>query len=443
VTEPRRALRASLVLALLGCIAQLSAPRCAVALCGDLNGDGRVLASDALAALRMVTTGGYDARADVSSPRAADGLVTATDALQILRGALVRGVSGCAAAVETRALVVTAAADFATGGLAEIDLRDFHLVRHLLGVTTGDSVVRTSVGGSFVLNRFGANNVQRIDPDAALKTLSQCSTASVGTNPHDMAAVSATKAYVSLYDSPYLAVVDPSADGRCSGFVRGKIDLSSLADGDGIPEMDQLAVVGNDVFVSLQRLDRNRFFLPAASGLLAIVDTRRDELVGTVELAIANPFAETKGLSFDPHSGMLYVGGPGTLFSDLADGGIERIDPSIPASSGILVDGAALGGDLTDFVVVGSARAYAIVADARFVASIVEVDLGAGTVVDTLMTSPFQLSDMEVTEDGILCVADRHPFDPGLRCFDIASNSELTSAPIYPGLSPFNLVFLP
>jgi hypothetical protein len=92
-------------------------------------------------------------------------------------------------------------------------------------------------------------------------------------------------------------------------------------------------------------------------------------------------------------------------------------------------------------VIVGTRRAYAIVADQGFVASLVEVDLATRTVVDVLATSPFSLSDIELSEGGLLCLADRDPFEPGVRCWDIADNREVTDQPVYPGLSPFNVAF--
>jgi hypothetical protein len=59
-----------------------------------------------------------------------------------------------------------------------------------------------------------------------------------------------------------------------------------------------------------------------------------------------------------------------------------------------------------------------------------------------LITSPLLLSDIEVTDDGHLWVADRDCIDPGLRVFDVGDNTEITAEPIYPGLTPFTLDFI-
>jgi hypothetical protein len=38
-------------------------------------------------------------------------------------------------------------------------------------------------------------------------------------------------------------------------------------------------------------------------------------------------------------------------------------------------------------------------------------------------------------------VVDRNCFDPGLRVFSIGSGDEITTAPIYPGLTPLSIDF--
>ena len=103
---------------------------------------------------------------------------------------------------------------------------------------------------------------------------------------------------------------------------------------------------------------------------------------------------------------------------------------------------ADLGGDLSDFTMLGSRRGYAIVAAESFEASVIEFDLEAGVSGTPLITSPLLLSDIEATEEGRLWVVDRDCFDPGLRVFDVAKNEEITAEPIYPGLTPFTLDFI-
>jgi len=425
-----------------GLLATLVLPLAATALCGDLSGDGRISASDALAALRLAINDGYDAAADLDLGDGPDSAVTATDALGLLVGAVGNSIPACAAATAHTALVATASCDFVSGGIAAISLDDFSVVSHHRGRLAGDAVIRKQQGRLFAVNRFGANNIQELDPDNDLATAWQCSVGA-GSNPHDIALVSPSKAYVTRYDARSLAIIDPSVGSSCSGFVTATIDLSAWADADGFAEMDQMVVVGDRLFVSIQRLDRSNFFRPVSNGALVVIDIANDTVITTVELQLSNPFAATKGLVYDQRSGKIYVGGPGALFSSLEDGGIEAINAETLSSEGLLISGKELGGDLTDFFMLGSRRAYAIVAADSFVASLVELDFDQRTVVSLLTTSPQQLSDIEITESGQLWLSDRDCLDPGLRVFSISDNRELTTQPIYPGLTPFNLLFWP
>ena len=436
----RRSPRATVSLVLAALISPLVVSSGAHALCGDLNTDGHVAATDALVSLQVVVAGGYRLRGDVNPESTGDGELTVTDSLRTLQSAVSLTIPPCAAAAGSL-LVATSSVSFANGGITEIGLDNFQIERQEQGITAGDSVLRMHDGRAFVLNRFAANNLQEIDlADPGFAALSQCSLGS-GANPHDFVLITEDKGYVTRYDKPSLGVVDLSVDSTCNGFVSKLIDLSALADSDGVPEMDQMALIDGSLFIALQKLDRRNFFLPTGPGALAVIDTISDTLVGEIPLEIANPFAETKGLIFEPSLGRFFVGGPGTLFTDLDDGGIEVVDPHSATSAGVIITGAELGGDLLDFVIVGSKRAYAIVSDQRFVASLVELDLTTRSVVDTLIQSDYSISDIELDESGVLCAADRNPLAPGLRCFDIANNVELTEEPVFSGLMPFNVVF--
>ena len=151
-----------------------------------------------------------------------------------------------------RAIVVST--DFETGMLATVAVRPPRRVTHPDAAIHSDAVIRVSGGMVFVVNRFLADNLQRLDPTQGLRTRFQCSTGN-GSNPHDLVVVAPDKAYVTRYDRPELWVVDPSVT-DCDQFRRGVIDLSAFADGDGLPEMDQMAVVEGRLFVTVERLDR-------------------------------------------------------------------------------------------------------------------------------------------------------------------------------------------
>jgi len=93
--------------------------------------------------------------------------------------------------------------------------------------------------------------------------------------------VSESKAYVTRYDATDMWIVDPS-----TGAHTGTISFAGLADGaDGIPEMDQMARIGNHLFVTVQRLDRFNFFTPTGTSYVAVIDIATDAFVDTDGIA--------------------------------------------------------------------------------------------------------------------------------------------------------------
>ncbi len=427
----------------------------AQALCGDMSRDGFVTATDALATLSGAVAGSYDAIGDIDSGAGADGFLRATDALAVLNSAVATEIPLCAAASATHAAVLTASFLFDASGIALIDFATL-TPSFRGGAFHKDSVLRTQGGRLFGVNRFGANSLLEIDYESpGLPTLKECSVAGgFNSNSHDVVLLSPDKGYVSAYESPDLFVIDPSAldpatNPACDGAVSGFIDLSGLADADGLPEMDQMVVAGDRLFVSLQMLVHSGFFEPASPARLAVIDTERDEIAGVIDLELENPFAETKGIVYDETLDRVYLGGPGLIFLDFEDGGIEAVDVAAMQSQGLLISGKELGGDLFDFAVVGSRRAYAIVAESDGANVLLEVDLAAGEVVDELVRttalSDIPLADIEVTQSGQLWVAFREDLPgsaPGIRIFSIADNTEITPVPIFPGDLPFNIVFV-
>src|SRR6185503_17797355 len=130
----------------------------------------------------------------------------------------------------------------------------------------------------YVINRLGGDSIQALDPQAGFATRWECSVGN-GANPHDLIFAAPDKAYVTLYERTELLIVNPSVGPSCDGFVRGSIDLAALADADGVPEMDTGAIIDGRLFVALERLDRDAFFLPREQAVLAVVDVASDTLV--------------------------------------------------------------------------------------------------------------------------------------------------------------------
>lgn len=339
-------------------------------------------------------------------------------------------------AAQTQAYVVTT--DFSTGSLAAIDL-DTRAAAPNLASVHSDARARWHDGLLYVVNRFGQDNVQVIDPAQGFATVRQFSTGA-GSNPHDIALISPTKAYVTRYELADLLIVNPQTGGAL-----GTIPLGAFADADGIPEMDQMIRVGSRVFVSVQRLDRNAGFTPADSSLVVVIDSDTDTVIdanpaqaGTqaIRLAGTQPFT---GFEFDKPTSRLLIGCVG--FFGALDGGIEKIDPVYLKSEGFVITEAALGGDINDLVWGNAARSWAIVSDATFNTLLVAWSAASGTLTDTLFApGGYSLADAALNDRGELYVAKNDFTSPGVWVFDAAAGTAL-AGPLSTGLPPFQIVF--
>lgn len=297
-----------------------------------------------------------------------------------------------------------------------------------------DAVARVFGDRVYIVNRFLGDSIQVLDPSDGFTTRWQCSTGA-GSNPQDIV-VLGDKAYVTLYAKAQLLIINPSPAPDCSDFVLGSVDLSAFADDDGIPEMDQMALVNGLLYVSLQRLLN---FAPARQGAVAVIDTATDQVIGGITLTGQNPFAKTKGLSVAPGD-YLVVAQVGNF--GITDGGIERVDLFTGRALGFFVTEAALGGDINDFVLVSDRLGYAVVGAPDFTTSLVSFDPSAGRVTRTLLSGVEYVADIELNNRGELFVLDRTFERPGVRIFRAADGTELTPEPLDVGLPPFEVVFL-
>ncbi len=338
--------------------------------------------------------------------------------------------------------------DFETGGLATVGIHKPRRVRRLRTDVFSDAVVRVTGGLTIVLNRFLADNVQVLSPK--LRTRLQCSTVA-GSNPHDIVVadpgrrgVAAGKAYVTRYGARDLWIVDPAARG-CRRFRLGTIDLSPWADTDGLPEMDQAALVGSRLFVTLQRLDRTRGFVPTGQSRLVVIDTATDSVVGEpIVLAGKNAFGDASGIVREPGSGRLAVSTPGNLYT-VGDGGIQWIDPDTLTAdpAGFFVTEDQLGGNVTDFVLLSPTKAYAIVQRNDLRNALVAFDPSNPASARTIFSREAFLPDIASAPDGTVWMADQSRPGYGIRIIDPSIDDFVTTAPIDVGLPPFSIGFVP
>ncbi len=412
-----------LVLGILACAARAW---CQPMSAGDCNADDTVTVEEIVTLVRIALEEASLEQC-VAGDQNGDGRVTIEEIVLAVQAAL-------AAPAPPRKAFVTAT-DFQTGSFALIDLDPPFQVepaspQRRVGA---DPVARVFGRRVFVVNRFGSDNVQVLDASGGFRTVVQCSTGN-GSNPQDIAFRNGTQAYVPLLARPWLLRVNPRPSPDCHDFIQGQIDLRPYADSDGSPEANQAVVVGDRLFVTLERLQN---FAPVRNGLLLVIDTRTDSIAGEVELSGANPFGMTKGLTV--RGDWLFVAEVGQF--GVADGGIEAVNLHTLEPSGILLTEEELGGDVTDFVFVNSDEGYAIVSLPDFSTALVRFSLERRRRLDVVLRGD-GLSDIELASNGLLFLTDRNLRKPGVRIFRASDAQEVTLAPLQTGLPPFDLVFL-
>ena len=347
--------------------------------------------------------------------------------------ALAFAVAAPADAAETQAYVLTS--DFTSGSLSAVNLTT-HAVSRDVATVYSDARIRWFDGLIYVVNRFGQDNIQVIDPVANYATIRQFSVGN-GSNPQDIAFVSPTKAYVTRLASPRLLIVDPS-----TGDSLGAISLAAYADADGIPDADRMIRVGTRLFVALGRLAN---FQPTSTSLVVAIDVRTDTVIdadpGTpgVQAIVLPGTNPTTTLEYDPASRRLIVGCTGHYGA--FDGGVVWIDPETLVSEGYAITEAALAGDVLDVVWGSPMRSFAIVSDAGFNTSLVAWNPTTGLKLSTMFApGGFSLADAGLDDRGELYVCDNDPTAPGLYVFAAATGA-LLAGPLDTGLPPSEVAF--
>ena len=348
-----------------------------------------------------------------------------------------------ARAADTRAFACTS--DFTPGAPGSVSVAD--LVTHTVSLDVAsihnDAVARWFGGLLHVVNRFGGDNIQVIDPAANYATVRQISTGN-GSNPQDIAFVSPTKAYVSRYGSSDLLILNPS---HPLGLPQSSISLAAFADGDGLPEMARMIRIGRYLFVACQRLTG---FVPSNPSMVVVVDTQTDLVVDVdpvtpgvqaITLATRNPVTS---FDYDRGQGRLLIGCGGNF--GVLDGAVEAVDPVAFASLGVVTTEAELGGDLNDVIWHTATHAYALVGTGT-VNRLVTWNPTNGLKTGTPFTANggFSLPDMEINDRGELYVC-KNPNPPsasdlpGLLVFSVATDG-LLAGPLGTGLPPIAVTF--
>ncbi len=183
--------------------------------------------------------------------------------------------------VDLAAIAVGATNDYTSASHAVIETESPYDAQINIKASNKTDVTVSSWKGYFYrIERYGANTVTKYDIANPDTPIWQCSTegGESNSNPYQLVQVAEDKAYLLRYGSGKLWIVNPSiaSSADCdSGFKIDEIDLSGF-DNDGVPEMSAAVVVGERLFVAIQRLTG---FVPSRESQVVVIDTSDDSLI--------------------------------------------------------------------------------------------------------------------------------------------------------------------
>jgi hypothetical protein len=343
--------------------------------------------------------------------------------------------------------------DFSSGGRFSVLNADIQLATPSFVNVHSDAVIRYIGGKIIIINRLNRDNIQILNPELGFLTEREFSTGK-GTNPQDIAFVSKSKAYISLYNSRNLLIINPE-----TGLKTGQLDLGNYAETsstggsgtDGFPEMHQMFLEENKLFLQLQRLDRNDlsgFPAPNTNSLLLEIDTNTDTVVATYSTPVANPITQIQKITYRGES-FLAMGLSGRLgFLSQLDGGIYlfQLNTRQFLQSPILSE-SNLGGDILNFVIKSETEGFVFSLDRNFNKTIWKwnpLTNEKTNIVEYYPSSFGNLGGLALSRSGKLYVGAANFERPGVNIYDTnpAQPLKLNSLPIDVGLRPFDLVVI-
>jgi hypothetical protein len=349
------------------------------------------------------------------------------------------------------AIVATTAADYSSGAHAVITYDDTNGYTSLNDLLPTDSDITIAAHGEYfyrIERAFAGNNITKFsiaEPQAPIWQYSTNDKASsVLSDPHDMVFVNDQKAYVLRYGDSKAWIVNPSAQSE-DEFKIGELDLSAYAGADGVPDMDRGVIVGNRLYIALQRLDN---YEVTQNAYLAIFDTDTDQEIDAniagdslkgIPLQTRNP----TNLIYEPDSNSIYIQSSGSFFPVEYTGGIEKLDLDTLTTTVILDDGDSVDhpyGLITKLAVVDKDVLYFVGYKNFTDNTLYRLVLPTASITQTLVSSlvASQISYLATDADHNLWVSDAA--NATVHVIDTQNREQIDA--VSTGLNPDRIVFV-
>jgi len=254
--------------------------------------------------------------------------------------------------------LVVSSTDDDTGAVGLVDVLH-RTIRTDLALAQTDLALSYDDQSVYVINRFNFDYIDVLDPaNLALRTQFSVSVSDeVSANPVGLVVDAEREAYVTLFGADVIRVFDVS--NPAAALPVRDIDMSSMADADGTPEMGLIVACGDTAFIVIERLDRNLMFQPVDASFMVPLDLRQDRFYDVQPGALPDGFA-LRGLG----------------------GNRARLDPRDPAGHTILLLNSGL-----EAVNLATGTTTWVISDATFQA------MGVGR---------YQLRNFDIGADGML-----------------------------------------
>jgi len=274
------------------------------------------------------------------------------------------------AQVTQTAVIATVAADWTSGAhsIISVDPVDgTRPVQNNLNPTGSDLTVASYGIHFFMIERFGANNITKFNINEPSTPIWQFSTEGdeTNSNPYELIFKSDKKAYLLRYGSYNAWIVNPSATTE-EAFKIGELDLSAYEDVDGVPNMSSAVIVGNKLFITLQRADITVWPIVHDDTFVAVFDTTTDTEVDTRKNAnvlkgIPLPIKNPQSIQHVEDSRLIYVQGVGDWDPSTTDvkGGIVKIDSISYEVTTVLEDHSDYG-SISGMSIISATKGYFI-----------------------------------------------------------------------------------
>ena len=353
-----------------------------------------------------------------------------------------------------RAVVASVDSGFTSAVVDLVDVEAPFAVEGELNPGVSDTIVRAFGDRYFVIRRFMSDSIEAYSINDTSTPLFEVSTNSetedVFSNPHDLIFLNEEKAYLLRYGSPIMWVVNPSVTDPAD-FKIGEIDLG-IYDPDGVPEATRGAIVGDRLFIIMQRLEGIGFELvPTLPGAVAVIDTTTDTEIDTgssaefpgIELPAFNP----DDLSIDTSSDTLFISAVGDFGAfdgsrpSALTGGLVALDTTDFSVSQLIDDNDGTG-RMNNVEITSASMGYLVTSTEFGVTSLDQFNPVTGNI-DALGIaglSGVDIRDIATGPAGNLWILVADPFAPKIVIIDPTDNS-IVAGEIATSLNPESIAF--